>query len=76
MTAEEFEALVRRELKARDARRRARPIDQVAYDAADGAFVSAVMQAAGFGVPAAAEKAVRKNRRVQRLNEAAAFGEP
>ncbi|HTX49207.1 MAG TPA: hypothetical protein VME40_07440 [Caulobacteraceae bacterium] len=75
MTPEAFEALLRRELKARDAQRRSRIGDQAARDAADGAFVNAVMQAAGLGTSEGAEQAVREGARMRRLNEAAAFGD-
>ena len=75
MTPEAFEALLRRELKARDAQRRSRIGDQAARDAADGAFVNAVMEAAGFPVSEDTAEAVRKGARMRRLNEAAAFGD-
>jgi hypothetical protein len=75
MTPEQFEALVRRELKTRDAQRRTRLGDQIAQAAADGAFINAVMTAAGFGASADAEEAVRKGARMRQLNEAAAFGD-
>ena len=75
MTPQEFEALLRRELKTRDAQRRARLGDQVAWDAADGTFVNTVMEAAGYTASADAVKAVRKGARSRRVNEAAAFGD-
>lgn len=73
MTPEEFEALLRSELAKRDNMRRSRPLDPVTYEAADLAFIGAVMLAAGFGEPEGAERAVRKTARRRRLNEERAF---
>ncbi|HEX6520952.1 MAG TPA: hypothetical protein VF070_13215 [Streptosporangiaceae bacterium] len=72
---EALEQVIRRELRARDAARRARLFDQTAYEAADAAFVVKVMEAAGFPAPEAAGKAVRRGRRAAAKNEAAAFGD-
>jgi hypothetical protein len=66
VSAEEFEQLVRRELAARDKQRRARLMDPANYEQADSAFVAAVMTAAGFAVPADAEKAPATGSRSRR----------
>jgi hypothetical protein len=75
MPPEEFEALLRRELAQRDARRRARLGDEPAKAAADQGLVTAVMEAAGYGGPSPeAERTVRRARRGARANEDKAFG--
>ena len=75
MTPEEFEALLRAELARRDNTRRSRPLDPATYEAADTAFLAAVMTAAGFGEPEGAEKSAARTRRRRRVNEDRAFGE-
>ncbi len=76
MPPDVFEALLRHELRERDAKRRLRLGDPVAYAAADQECVNAVMEAAGYGEPdEAAEKPVRRGRRAARANEERAFGE-
>jgi hypothetical protein len=75
VTAAEFEAIVRRELKTRDAAKRTRLFDQAAYDAADAALIAAVMKAAGLEVADDTKKTVRRSRRAAAKNVAAAFGD-
>lgn len=70
-----FELAVREALAERDRQRLSRLMDMVNYEAADSAFVGRVMRLAGFAEPESAARAVRKNRRAQRLNEPAAFGD-
>lgn len=75
MTPEQFEALIRRELKTRDSRRRARLGDGLAYDEADQLCVNAIMEAAGYGEPDEdADRLVRRASRKRRANEDRAFG--
>lgn len=69
-----FEALLRAELVKRDNARRGRPLDPVTYEAADNAFVSTVMQAAGFAEPEETEKVAARTSRRRRANEDRAFG--
>ena len=71
--AEAFEALVREELAKRDRQRRARIMDPLNYEAADAAFIAAVLAGAGFKIPEHAEKTIRRGRRAAAVNEAAAF---
>ena len=75
MTPEELEALIRAELVKRDTARRARIGDPAAYEAADAACVSAIMEAAGYAPTEQAERQVRKGRRAARANEDKALGE-
>jgi hypothetical protein len=75
VSPQEFDALVRRELAARDNRRRLRLFDAAAYEEADRLFVNAVAEAAGFGPSGDAEKTVRRSRRAARASEDRAFGE-
>jgi hypothetical protein len=72
---EAFEQTVRTALAERDRQRRARIMDPANYQAADSAFVAAVMTAAGYEVPDHAAKTVRRGRRAAAENQAAAFGE-
>jgi len=74
-TSQEFEALIRRELAERDRRKRARLGDALAYAEADQRCVNAILEAAGYGVPAEGEKLVRRSQRARRANEDEAFGE-
>lgn len=75
MSPQDFEALIRRELAARDKRRRARLGDALAYAEADQLCVNTLMEAAGYGAPAEGEKVIRRARRARRMNEDEAFGE-
>jgi hypothetical protein len=75
VSPEQFEALVRRELAQRDARRRARIGDPYAQAEADQLFVNAVMGAAGHPPSAEGVKVLARARRARRLNEEAAFGD-
>lgn len=74
MTGPEFETIVRRELRLRDSRRRARLGDPIALNAAEQMCVDAIMTAAGFGKPAESEKVLAKAQRRARISEDAAFG--
>jgi hypothetical protein len=75
MTPEQFEVVVRAELKKRDLARRARIGDPAVYASADQDCVNAVMAAAGYGEPDDdAARPVRRGRRAARVNEEAAFG--
>ena len=73
MDAAEFEALVRAELALRDKRLRARLFHPDQRTEADEAFVSAMMQGAGFGGPADDGKALAKARRSRQRSEDRAF---
>lgn len=75
MTAGGLERVIREQLAVRDRARRARLFDQAAWDAADASAVAAIMTAAGFGAPEAAEKTIKRGRRAAAANQAAAFGD-
>jgi hypothetical protein len=72
MSPEQFEAVVRRALRERDSRRRARLGDPNVYALADQEAVTAIMGAAGYGEPDPA-RPVRKAARRTRANEDRAF---
>lgn len=75
MTPEQFEAVVRHEMRERDQKRRARIGDPAVYATADQECVNAIMAAAGYGEPdEAAERVVRRGRRAARANDEKAFG--
>jgi hypothetical protein len=75
VNAQEFEALIRRELTERDKRKRARLGDALAYAEADQRCVNAILEAAGYGAPSDGERLVRRAQRARRANEDEAFGE-
>ena len=63
VNAEELERVIRDALAERDRQRRDRLLDRAFYAVADAACVSTILTAAGFDPPAAAGKAVRRDRR-------------
>lgn len=79
MTRQAFEQLVRDALAARDKTRKARLFDADLMAAADSAFLTVVLEGAGYPAPpevaAVAEKTAAKARRSRKKNEDAAFPE-
>ena len=75
MTREGFESLIREQLAARDKKRRSRLHDPNVIAEADGTFVAAVMQAAGYAEPEATQETKTRARRAAKRNTEAAFGD-
>jgi hypothetical protein len=75
MTPEQFEVVVRAELRQRDLARRARIGDPGVYAAADQECVNKIMEAAGYGeADDDAARPARRARRAARINEDQALG--
>lgn len=73
MTPAEFDTIVRRQLKIRDAAKRSRLFDTVAYEAADAQFIKVISEATGITVADEIPKTIRRARRAAATNQAAAL---